>query len=89
MEQTDDMRLVLTIRWPDESETIPAVELTGTREGLTWLASRLLAVASRADQNYEHLDEDELTPVFQSMGWRLTISRLDALRGAPPGFPKR
>ena len=44
----------------DEPEAIPTVELTGTREALTWLTGRILAIASSADESYEYLDEVDL-----------------------------
>ena len=60
MVKTDDMRLVLSICHADEPEAIPTVELTGTREALTWLTGRILAIASSADESYEYLDEVDL-----------------------------
>ena|SRR5438105_4954506 len=85
----DTARLVLTVTPARDHESIPAVELAGDREGLEWLAGHLLRVArsGAAAHDSADLDEDTWAPVLQSGGWRLTVTRIDELRGAQPVGP--
>ena len=86
----DDARLVVSVRPSSGHESIPTVELAGTGDALVWLAERMLEVA-RAEKaragpdRHTHLDAELCGPIYQSSeGWRLTISRIEELRGATP-----
>jgi hypothetical protein len=81
-------RVVLSVRPADGHEAIPEVEVAGDRAGLEWLAERILAIARAEPERHTHLDEDADAPVFQTAGgWWLTISRVEALRGARRAEP--
>jgi hypothetical protein len=46
----------------------------GNREGLRWLAGRILAVAERAPGTHTHLDRDTHAPLYASTDdWWLTV----------------
>jgi hypothetical protein len=84
----DDARLVVSVRPARGPDDIPFVELAGTRDGLEWLAERILSIARAEPEQHLHLDEQVCGPVYQSDGgWWLTIVRVEALRGAPPLNP--
>lgn len=85
----DTARLVLSVKPARDRESIPAVTLAGDRNGLEWLAGHLLRVArsGTAANDSADLDPDTSAPVLQSDGWRLTVMRIDELRGAPDAEP--
>jgi hypothetical protein len=80
---TNPARLVVYVRPASGPDTFPEVELAGTRDGLVWLAERLLEVARADRELHTHLDADANAPVYVSPdGWWLTISRDERLRRA-------
>lgn len=82
---TTDARVVLSVRPAVEHEAIPEVELAGDRAGLEWLAACILEIARAEPERHTHLDVPACGPAFQTAGgWMLTISRIEALRGAKP-----
>ena len=81
MKETNTARLVVSVRPASGPDTFPEVELAGTRDGLVWLAERLLEVARADCELHRHLDADTDAPVYSSTdGWWLTISRDERLR---------
>jgi hypothetical protein len=82
-ETQDNARLVVTVRAAAGPGTFPEVELAGTRDGLVWLAERILRVAHAEQEMHTHLDAECHAPVYVSPGgWWLTIDRRERLRRA-------
>jgi hypothetical protein len=89
-EKQDTGRSVLTVRPAADSGTFPEVKLTGTQNGLVWLAEQILRVAHADLELHTHLDAEACGPIYVSPGgWWLTLTRSEKLQRGMPAEPQR
>lgn len=74
-------RLIVSVRPATSPHTFNEIELQGTKEGLIWLAQRIMQVATAAEEYHTHLDREANEPIYQSASnWWITISRSERIR---------
>ena len=80
-EPRDSARVVVTVCPQSGPDTFPEVQINGSRDGLIWLAKRVLEIAYANQEMHTHLDNEATHPIYQSPeGWWLTLSRIDRPR---------
>ena len=68
--------LRVSVRQAESADAFNEVELEGNREGLIWLANKILEIANASKDQHTHLDRNCNSPIYHSTkNWWLTISK--------------